>query len=115
MISVLAIGPSVRGFRPGRGGGFLRAIKIRSTPSFGGEVKPEAPCHNIFRHVKITCRYEQKYFARPNSSFPFRIPPACYQMALLVILPDNSGGRIRSFPLSTSFHHMYRCLYVIWG
>jgi hypothetical protein len=28
------------------------AIKIRSTPSFGGEVKPEAPCHKIFRHEK---------------------------------------------------------------
>jgi hypothetical protein len=32
--SVLAIGPEDFGFEPGRGDGFLRAIKIRSTPSF---------------------------------------------------------------------------------
>jgi hypothetical protein len=41
----------VHGFRPGRGSGFLRAIKIYSTPSFGGEVKPEAP-YKILRHVR---------------------------------------------------------------
>jgi hypothetical protein len=36
MVSVLAIGPKVRS------DGFLRAIKIHSTPSVGGEVKPES-------------------------------------------------------------------------
>jgi hypothetical protein len=35
VISVLAAGPKGRGFKPGRGDEFLRAIKIRSTPSFG--------------------------------------------------------------------------------
>jgi hypothetical protein len=44
MVSVLAIEPKVREFIPGQGDGFLRAIKIRSTPSFGGEVKPSASC-----------------------------------------------------------------------
>jgi hypothetical protein len=34
MVKVLAIRPKVCGFKPGR------AIKIRSTPSFEGEVKP---------------------------------------------------------------------------
>jgi hypothetical protein len=48
----------------------LRAINIRSTTSFGGEIKPDAPCRNILGHVKIVCKYEQKYFAKPNSSFP---------------------------------------------
>jgi hypothetical protein len=43
MVSVLAIRPKVRRFKPGQGDGFLRAIKISSTPSFGGEVKLEAP------------------------------------------------------------------------
>jgi hypothetical protein len=51
----------------GRGDEFLRAIKIYSTPSFRGEVKPEAKCHNILQHVKVTCKFEIKYFARPNS------------------------------------------------
>jgi hypothetical protein len=34
--------------------GFLRAIKVRSTTSFGGKVKPACPCDNtsILRHVK---------------------------------------------------------------
>jgi hypothetical protein len=31
---------------------FLSAIKIRSTPSFGGEVKPLVPRHKILLHVK---------------------------------------------------------------
>jgi hypothetical protein len=39
MVSMLAIGPKVRGLKPGQGDGFLRAIKIHSMPSFGGEVK----------------------------------------------------------------------------
>jgi hypothetical protein len=33
MVIVLAIGPKVRRFKSGQNNGFLRAIKIRSTPS----------------------------------------------------------------------------------
>jgi hypothetical protein len=47
MVSGLATGPKVLGFKPGLDDGFLRAIKLRSTPSFGGEVKPEAPCRKV--------------------------------------------------------------------
>jgi hypothetical protein len=32
--------------------GFLRAMKVCSTPSIGWEVKPEVPCRKILRHVK---------------------------------------------------------------
>jgi hypothetical protein len=35
VVSVLATGPKDRGFKSGRGNGFLRAIITRSTPSFG--------------------------------------------------------------------------------
>jgi hypothetical protein len=52
MVSVLVNGPMVRGFKPGRGRGILRAIKIHSKPSFGEEVKPDAPCLKVLRHVK---------------------------------------------------------------
>jgi hypothetical protein len=55
MVSVLAIGPKVRGFKPGRGDGFLRAIKILSTPSFQGDVKPEVTCRKILQRVKDPC------------------------------------------------------------
>jgi hypothetical protein len=50
--SVLATGPKVRGFEAGQGAGFLRAIKINNTLSFGWEVKPEVPRRKILRHVK---------------------------------------------------------------
>jgi hypothetical protein len=51
MVSVLATGPKVRVFKPSRGGGLLRAIKVRSTPFFRGLRKPEVPCHKILPHV----------------------------------------------------------------
>jgi hypothetical protein len=52
VVIVLAIGHKVRGFKPDEVDGFFRAIKIRSTTSFGGEVKPSVTCRKIFRHVK---------------------------------------------------------------
>jgi hypothetical protein len=57
VVSVLDAGPTGSGFKPGRGDGFLRVIKIRSTPSFGWEVNPEVPCRKILRHVKDPLRY----------------------------------------------------------
>jgi hypothetical protein len=57
MVSVLAAGPKGHGFKPCRGDGFLRAIKIRSTPSFKGEIKLEAPCCKTLLHVKDPLRY----------------------------------------------------------
>jgi hypothetical protein len=46
-----------RWFIPGRGGGFLRAIKIRSTSSLGWEIKAEFPRRKILRHGKVPLRY----------------------------------------------------------
>jgi hypothetical protein len=89
VVSVLATGTKSRGFKPDRGDGFLRAIKIHSTPSFGWEVKPEIPCRNILWHVKDLLRS----FA--HSSY---LP----QMSLLVGLPESSGGRVRSYPQTVS-------------
>jgi hypothetical protein len=67
---VLAFGTKVREFKQGRGDGFLRAAKICSTPSFGGEVKPEAPCHKILQHVKepYRCGRNTSY---TKSTIPF--------------------------------------------
>jgi hypothetical protein len=53
---VLANGSKGRGFKPGPGNGFLMAIKIRSTLSFGEKVKPEVPCRKILWHVEKTLR-----------------------------------------------------------
>jgi hypothetical protein len=52
VVSVLATGTKVCGFEPGQDDVFLTAIKVRSTPSFGWEVKPEVPCRKILRNVK---------------------------------------------------------------
>jgi hypothetical protein len=41
VVNVLAFRPRVAGSNLARGDGILRAIKIRSTPSFEWEVKPE--------------------------------------------------------------------------
>jgi hypothetical protein len=54
MVSVLVIVPSFRGFKLGRSDGYLRAIKIRNTSSFGGEVKLSAPYCKVLLLVKIT-------------------------------------------------------------
>jgi hypothetical protein len=52
VVSVLATGAKGLGFEPGQSNRFLRAIKIRSSPFFGWEVKPEVPCRKILRLVK---------------------------------------------------------------
>jgi hypothetical protein len=49
MLSVVAIRPKVRVFKPGQSDGF----SIRSAASFGGVEKLEIPCRKILRHVKI--------------------------------------------------------------
>jgi hypothetical protein len=52
VVSVLATGPKGCGFSPGQGDGFLMVIKIHSTPSFGWEIKPGAPCHKFYGMLK---------------------------------------------------------------
>jgi hypothetical protein len=58
MDSVLVIRPKVRGFKPGGGNEFVRAIKIRNTPFFGGEFKSETPSKD-FTACKVTFKYEK--------------------------------------------------------
>jgi hypothetical protein len=52
VVSVLTIGLEGRRFELAKDDGFLRAITIRSTPSFGWEVKPEISCRKILRGRK---------------------------------------------------------------
>jgi hypothetical protein len=49
------------GSNPAEDDGFLRAIRIHSTTSFGWEVKLSVPC-KFLCHVKEHYRYEKKYF-----------------------------------------------------
>jgi hypothetical protein len=50
LLACLSLDLRFAGSNPPEDGGFLMAIK-RSTTSFGGEVKPSAPCI-ILRHFK---------------------------------------------------------------
>jgi hypothetical protein len=65
VVSVLATGPKVRGFNPGRVRLILRVIKIRSATSFGREVKPSVPCLR-FTACKRTLRAWIEMFRKQN-------------------------------------------------
>jgi hypothetical protein len=71
VVSILGTGPKGRGFEPGQGDEFLRAIKIRSTTSFRWEVNPDLPCRKILRLVKELLKSHG--MDRLNSRF---IPPS---------------------------------------
>jgi hypothetical protein len=103
MVSVLVIGPKVCGFKSGKGNGLLRAIKICSTPSFRGEVRPMSQDFTA-------CK---KSLASMNNLQGQILIPFAHSFCLL---PDDSAGRIarehwwtnHNFPLlSISFHHGY--------
>jgi hypothetical protein len=48
----LPLDPRFAGSNPAEDDGFLKAIKIRSPTSFGGEIKPAVPRRKGLRHVK---------------------------------------------------------------
>jgi hypothetical protein len=60
-VKVPATGPKVRGLKPGRGRWVFKGDKIRSTISFGVEVKPSVPGGKTLRHVKEPLRHEKRY------------------------------------------------------
>jgi hypothetical protein len=98
VVSVFATGPKGHGFKPSRGDGFLRAIKLCSTPPFGWEV----PCHKILQHVKDPLMY-QRYWTW-KILIPSSIPPT-YSRRLCWLdcqwaLVDKSG-----FIPSRHHHH----------
>jgi hypothetical protein len=84
MASVLAVGPKVRGFKPGRG---LWIFKGHNNPQ-----------HVFLERGKIFFEVRRKIFLRPNSSFPSPSSSCFATRWLLVRLPESSGGRIMSLP-----------------
>jgi hypothetical protein len=82
VVSIFATGPKSRGSESCHGDGFLMAIKIRSTPSFGWEVKPEFPCRKILRHDK----YLLKSHGEEKTKFSF-------PSSILLLAPDVSVDR----------------------
>jgi hypothetical protein len=58
IVIVFAIWPKVVGSNPAKDDGLLRAIKIRSTTSSRGEVKPSTPCHKVHGMLNIPAEYD---------------------------------------------------------
>jgi hypothetical protein len=112
VVTCLLLDQRFAGSNPADGDGFLMAIKFRSVTSIGGEVKPSAPC-KILRHVNIAAEFEIHTSSAKFSMFLSR--SSCFvTRLLLVILPVSSGGRMRSFSVSTSFCRGSSCSYIAW-
>jgi hypothetical protein len=58
VVSMLAIGSKVHGFRPGRGRWVFKCDEIRNTLSLGRVVEPSVPC-KILQLVKKVSKYER--------------------------------------------------------
>jgi hypothetical protein len=98
---VLALDPKFAVSNPAEDDTFLRVIKVSSPTSFGGEVKPLVPCHEILCHVKECYKYERDtsqaklnghFFAKflllcyiPSSLYPtiFHYPNGTMQLAYI--------------------------------
>jgi hypothetical protein len=82
---VSVLGPKVRGFRSSQGRRIFKGDTIRSTSSFGGEVKPSAP--RRLYHVKDPYKYEKRYLLRRQNSRPFlaKFLLLLYCVSMLVI------------------------------
>jgi hypothetical protein len=104
VVSVLATGPKGRGFKPSWYDGFLKAIKMHSTSSFGWEIKSEVLCRKILRHVKdfTTCKrsVDVSKILNMQNSHAFIHSSYLLPMSLLVGLPESSGKSQELFPAS---------------
>jgi hypothetical protein len=76
---------------------FFMGEKIHCTPSFGRVVKTQAPCCKILQHVKSHLHVWTEILHKAKFSVHSPIPPACYQMSLLVGLPESSCEQVKSF------------------
>jgi hypothetical protein len=71
---------------------FLRAIKIRTTTSCGGEVKPSVPRHKILGHVKNPLKYDRDIDRQNSRIFLAQFLPALLLGVSAASRAENSGG-----------------------
>jgi hypothetical protein len=93
VVIVLAIGPKFAGSDPAQDDGFLRAIQICSTTSFGGEIKQAVPCCKFSLLVKRHLQYKRDTCRQNSWTFIAKFLPLCYWVSLLVTV-ESSGGQI---------------------
>jgi hypothetical protein len=114
MVSMFAIGPKVRGFKPGLGRWIIKGDKNPQHALFRRVSKTFRP-HFVWFYgmLKIHSKCEQRYFVRSSDYILRQALLLCYYLALLVGLQVSSGGRIRTFlcrsPSAVAVH-----AYVTW-
>jgi hypothetical protein len=96
VVSVLATAPKGCGFEPGRGDGFLRAIKIRSTPS--SRMGSKAGRSHVVREILKSHRDEQNKIV---ISFAHLLLLQNYLVFMLGVSPSRSRLLTRSHSLSS--------------
>jgi hypothetical protein len=98
VVIVLAIGPKVRRLKPGRGRWILRAIKLWSTTSFGGEVKPSVQCCKILRYVKFSGGWQRYFSDKINGRFSpsFSVLPFLVSLLVFATVVVDESGMIRT-------------------
>jgi hypothetical protein len=88
VVTYSPLGLRFAGSNPAENIGFLRAVIIRSTTFFGGEVKTSAPYRKIYSILKIpTDMKEILSRKKTHRSFPRRVSP----VLLLDVSADNCG------------------------
>jgi hypothetical protein len=103
--------PRFAGSDPAEGDRFLRAIKIRSTPSFGKEVKPSAPRRKILRLAKSLFEVLIKIFHKAEiiisfaSSSCFATKRLCWQDFQRALVDESGVFPCRDY--STMVLHAY--------
>jgi hypothetical protein len=96
-LASLLLYPGFTGSKPAEDEGFLRAIKIRSTTSFGGEVKPSVSCRKILWRVKRTRRVWNRHFVCEIHGH-FTPTFSCFATRCLCwLLPYSCGRWIRNY------------------
>ena len=85
--------PKFAGSNSAEAVGFLRAKKILSTPSFGGEVKPSIPCRR-FAACKRSLNVAWKSSFRQNyrTTFSPTVPTSTSGISHVVADVEASGG-----------------------
>jgi hypothetical protein len=92
VVSVLTTGPEDREFEPGQGDGFLRATKIRSTPSFGRKRSWKSHLVRFYGMLKIS--WSATGTDRLNSHF---LRPFSYSLQRCLCWQDrHSSGYCQS-------------------
>jgi hypothetical protein len=91
VVIVLAIGPKVRGFKPGRGRWILRAINIPSISFFEGKYSHRPHVVRFYGMLKNPAEYDRDSSSAKFSAISRQVSPCFDTRCLWWSLPEISG------------------------